>query len=547
MNDRVSKRNTPVPALRPLLLAMAATGIYGGGIARAATYTVTNLNDDGPGSLRQTIATANGNPGSHHILFQNGLNGTITLTSGQIAITEPMEFLGPGADRLTISGGNNSRVFNINAGNNTVVLEGLRVADGNGRDTSPGDAQGPGGCIWADNTQLILFESVVTGCAASNSGGGIYMDDGGSKYGSVLGLFESTVSGNTVSCDNDSVGKYGCVGGGAVAPVVYAKYGAILDNAIIADGSFDDDISVAGGGAFAYIAVVSHSTVSGNTLGGNTNTNADADHARIGAGIAGMFAAAYNSTVDNNRILDNAGTVAGDSLFSGGGIAGVGSGMIVQSTVSGNAVPAGSHGAGVVMGSYFELDGGEGPFDGKYGILNSTITDNAGASAFANSGVIYGEGGTEFLMQSTIVANTVGGVDIHCEPECTVYGTHNLIRSWGVDVTFADATPLTADPQLGPLMYNGGFRTGAPGFNVGIRTHALAETSPAIDQGTLSDGPDLEYDQRDPPYPRFVGAGVDIGAYEWNPNEIPTLGAWSLGLLSSMLAFAGWRRRRRLH
>jgi hypothetical protein len=73
------------------------------------TFVVTNLNDSGPGSLRQAILYANASPGYDFITFQfealstlalGGLGGvaaaalgagtvnTITLTSGELEITD---------------------------------------------------------------------------------------------------------------------------------------------------------------------------------------------------------------------------------------------------------------------------------------------------------------------------------------------------------------------------------------------------------------------------------------------------------------------------
>jgi hypothetical protein len=52
-----------------------------------ATFLVTNLNDAGAGSLRRAALAANVRPGEDVIKFQDGLTGTITLTSGQIALS----------------------------------------------------------------------------------------------------------------------------------------------------------------------------------------------------------------------------------------------------------------------------------------------------------------------------------------------------------------------------------------------------------------------------------------------------------------------------
>src|SRR3954453_10814267 len=89
-------------------IAMGAT-LAVAGSAEAATFTVTNLNDEGSGSLRQAILDANSNgPGSDDIVFASGLSGTIDVGSsdngGLYALTA-MNIKGPGADKLTLRGG----------------------------------------------------------------------------------------------------------------------------------------------------------------------------------------------------------------------------------------------------------------------------------------------------------------------------------------------------------------------------------------------------------------------------------------------------------
>ena len=69
-----------------------------------STLTVVNLLDSGPGSLRDAVATANSSPGADTIKFASGLKGTIALSS-ELAITDDVTISGPGAGRLTVSGG----------------------------------------------------------------------------------------------------------------------------------------------------------------------------------------------------------------------------------------------------------------------------------------------------------------------------------------------------------------------------------------------------------------------------------------------------------
>src|SRR5262245_48583031 len=66
-----------------------------------STFSVLNLADSGPGSLRDAIAAAEANPGPDQIDFGHNVKGTITLTSGQLTITSDLTINGPGADQLT--------------------------------------------------------------------------------------------------------------------------------------------------------------------------------------------------------------------------------------------------------------------------------------------------------------------------------------------------------------------------------------------------------------------------------------------------------------
>ena len=69
-----------------------------------STFTVDNLADSGPGSLRAAITAANANPGADVIAFAHGLRGTVALTSGELGITDDLRIDGPGAGRLAVSG-----------------------------------------------------------------------------------------------------------------------------------------------------------------------------------------------------------------------------------------------------------------------------------------------------------------------------------------------------------------------------------------------------------------------------------------------------------
>ena len=81
--------------------------------ARAASLTVTNLNDSGPGSLRQAILDAA--PGDT-ISFGSQLSGTLVLLSGQLTIDKDLTIVGPGTSRVALAGANYSRVITVATG-----------------------------------------------------------------------------------------------------------------------------------------------------------------------------------------------------------------------------------------------------------------------------------------------------------------------------------------------------------------------------------------------------------------------------------------------
>src|SRR5215204_4760268 len=120
--QRNVNRENPARAPRPARLAAGAGLALGATFAvaspaQAEDFTVTNLEPDGAGSIREAIDQANSTPGADRVLFQAGLTGTINLNNdpdfgytGALYVDESLDILGPGVDLLAISANAESRV-----------------------------------------------------------------------------------------------------------------------------------------------------------------------------------------------------------------------------------------------------------------------------------------------------------------------------------------------------------------------------------------------------------------------------------------------------
>ncbi|MBA8884976.1 right-handed parallel beta-helix repeat-containing protein [Dokdonella fugitiva] len=241
--------------------------------------------------------------------------------------------------------------------------------------------------------------------------------------------------------------------------------------------------ALGGGGLYALRNVtLDTSVVSGN-------------HSRGRA--AGICSVAGDVVIRNSTIADNHADLEGGGVFAPGcfGVCTVGqfTTTIDNSTISGNS--AGSVGGGVHL-TYSDLL-----------VRNSTISANAatgsgGGGIFVRNIVDGAPLAPSLDITSSIVAaNTSGGpaADIGSLAAVTVIGDHDFI-------TAMNGTPpagtLSGDPGLLPLGDYGG----------PTPTHALADGSPAIDQG--SNAGRFAADQRGDGYPRVHGGAADIGAFE---------------------------------
>ncbi|MEH2209269.1 PEP-CTERM sorting domain-containing protein [Nostoc sp.] len=161
--------------------------------AQAATLTVNNLNDNGVGSLRNTIDIASNNDVVEFLLGSNP--STITLTSGALAIVKNLTINGPGANLLTISSNNHFPMFDINAAN--VTLSGLAIA-GNINAYNSSNLTFTNSTISGDNVNidgnLTLINTTINSENLEINGGLTGIDDS-----NVTALSKITIGGNLTS------------------------------------------------------------------------------------------------------------------------------------------------------------------------------------------------------------------------------------------------------------------------------------------------------------------------------------------------------------
>ena len=304
-------------ACKPTLVLFSAVILAATSVtAQSAVLTVTNTQDSGAGSLRDTIAVASA---GDTIQFDAALNGqTITLTSAQILIDKNLTINGPGADKLTVqrstaNGTPAFRIFDISLDNfsgGSVTLTGLTLANGNA-------SQGGGGVSFS-GTVLTIANCVVSGNSATY-GGGIY---GSYGFGQPrVNITNSVISGNRAE------------NGGAI----YIDY--------FAGSYFSGPARLA----------MTNSTISGNvatSLGGGLYNRGSSviTNSTISANVATMDAAGGGGGIYNegNLAITNS-TISGNSASLGGGIKNVqihyfyypGTSNITSSTISGNSASEG--------------------------------------------------------------------------------------------------------------------------------------------------------------------------------------------------------------
>ena len=130
----------------------------------SADVIVTSTADAGPGSLRQAILDAPVNAITSITFDASLINGTITLSSGELLIEQRHIVINATGVNVTIDANLSSRIFNV-AATGTLELERVTLRRGSGAPD--------GGAILNAGT-LLMLNSTVRNSIATRWGGGIH-------------------------------------------------------------------------------------------------------------------------------------------------------------------------------------------------------------------------------------------------------------------------------------------------------------------------------------------------------------------------------------
>jgi len=396
-------------------------------------FTVTNLDDSGPGSLRQAIESANRHPGPDFIHFDPGLRGTINLTR-PLYIIDDLKIDGPGIGQIKISGGGATQVFFVTGFHADVAMTGLTIIKGKAATHGGGIVNFGARLVlsrmeFADNRAMGTLVSVARGGAIFNAGkltvsqsffrnnlavgrdGDISgMNIGGAAGGAIANApgGEVAISNSTFE-SNQAAGGSGGTGRLGIYSIGLALGGAIQNEGdlVVYDSHFTNNrasggsngisylnvglVGVGGGGAIANVmlgtAKISRSTISGNQAHGGAGNKGKLGPYFVGSGIGGGIANLIRGKLqvhDCKFVCNKA--QGGSPGNTGTGSQGAGGGLITfaaTTTVQDSHFDANQAQGGIALGEAVGDEGGyaagggiTSTFAGSTTVLHSTLTRN---------------------------------------------------------------------------------------------------------------------------------------------------------------------------
>ena len=442
-----------------------------------ATFNVTNVNDAGPGSLRQAVTQANAANGADTILVS--APGEILLTSGQIQISDSVTITGTGIANSTINAQRKSQIFNITSAAGNVTLNRLTLL--NGRTNS---SAGGGAIYSASPGTLTISSSTLSGNSINGEnavGGAIFVNEGN------LTINQSTLSGNSTS------------GSGSHGGAIFSRFSTVTLSQSTLWGNSTSGTEALGGAVCTFNGAV---RISQSTFHGNTTSGIDSDGGAIFT--RGCDVKLSQSTLSGNSTTGN--EAAGGAVYSDGGEI-----TLSHSTLTLNK--ASNDAGGGLASEYSPIN-----------IVNSIVagnSDNGSAPDIRNSSF------TAFVVKNSLVGRNNG-----TGMTATVANTPDVNGNF----VGGNSAANMIDPKLVPLANNGGLtRTHAlfpdsPALNRGRNSFAVDITQ--------AGNPPLTYDQRGANFFRILAGNVDMGAFETRTLD-GSAGADSFELIYSGTSSSG--------
>ena len=557
-----NKKSYKTLRIRKLALAVALSlSVSVPNITQAATYTVTNTNDSGPGSLRSAIDDANDlTPNALDTIIFSVPSGSIINLLSRLEPRDSVIIKGQisgDPSSIILDGGNNVKlIFATGFSNNiaNLTLENITLQNGN----SPSS----GGSITATNINLNLTHTIITNSSASTAsfakGGGLSFSNGN------LTINHSTITGNSTSgsggglyVQNSDLVVFDSIisenssnksGGG----LFLKSSTATITSSVFTDNyttnltdSFIGASTGAGGGIFIQNKKYANTPTREIRITKSNITN------NLTKGFSAKGGGLYIDQVDVSLMIDS--TISGNSTSGdealGGGIYSKSRLFLLDSSISENSTTGkNANGGGIFSRNFIDLintslsgnatnglsaDGGgvflqfsSNPYDG-FNFVQSTITNNISQYGAGGISVIPGTGSGNAFRNTIVSGNT--GPEGNFENKDTssgriIFAENSLFGDSFTEISIAFSVDniFSDNPNIGPLQFNGGY----------TKSHKPNEFSPVINSGNNSLS-NIPSDQRGAGFNRVIDNTVDIGSLELqnvsvnqftalNPNEVVT-------------------------
>ena len=299
-----------------------------------AQYVTTILDTGLDGSLRKEIQDT---PSGGTVTFAPTIISSIMLNS-ELTINKDITISGLPVVGVTIDANTTGRIFNIT--NGTVTLANLTMINGSADN---------GGAIFISNSDVTISNSTIEDCdatASNGSGGGIFLDTGGS-----LNVSNTTFENNTA-----------LRAGGAIEDNSGAGLSLVLTNVTLINNNAGVNASSAapGNGGGVHITGAGSSTITGGTVTGNIALSEG----------GGLWNGSGTMTVDSTVISNNTASGAGADN-GGGGLFNAGGTLIVDNaTLTANVADGASGSGGGILND-----------QGTLTVTGATLTSNTAVRA----------------------------------------------------------------------------------------------------------------------------------------------------------------------